>query len=303
MAAKVYLQFPLMLIQNIHKDFEKGMQTILNFAMVDFALKQEVTPEDAARQLLYNALRGGGLRGVRDAVENSGLVDFDVYEDLEGTAETFFLNREHIVSELAEIIQKDQDLFKLATLNCKLSKLDKFFNVEGPGPDYRHKEYSETKSIIDSHQAKFGTEPRPTISIELFWDLYKAGQKNEFAAYVAIRSLEGNKKMTQTDRPTIAGRMAGAKSKAVLNSNPEAQGVFAGYNQRYSFDKLITELSGRNLIKSTLRAKHWRKFYLSTKLEPKELAQEAVKHKRKTDADAKNRQAIKEFEQLNKAAT
>jgi hypothetical protein len=77
---QTYFQFPLMLIRKMHTNPSEATQDILRFALVDFALKQVITPEDAARQLLYNFLRGGGLCDAKKILANKDHKDYVCWE-------------------------------------------------------------------------------------------------------------------------------------------------------------------------------------------------------------------------------
>jgi hypothetical protein len=294
-----YLQFPVMMVRNINKEPEKCTQDILGFALVDFALKQEIPESDAARQAIYNYYRGGGLSELHDTIDRyaqNNQITLD--EDSCGFDGNGF-NPEGEITDLFDLFAKDSKLKELAILNAQLSTIDDFFDVTGPGPDALLKKYQELKSTIDQHEAEHGKEPRPTIARDLFFDLVK--EPELFSGYVAIRSIEGQKNFAATNRPTIAGRMAGYKSAKLL---PPKNEVFDKYNNsRYYFDKLIEELIGRSLIKSILRQKHWRQFFISTKLTPEQLGEAVAKKRIKNDIKKLNDEAKKKYLQLYNGAT
>ena len=288
-----YLQFPLMLIRDVHKDPEQCKQKILKFALVDFALKQVVTPEDTARQMVYDCNQGKAITELQEEFDQLPEEDGYLYDpdyngfDITGT-------EINLTEDAVEILKKHEKLMEAATLNCQLSKINSFFGVTGPSPDVRLRNYNTVGEEVEKEEAKNGTDPRPTIEKNLFFDLIN--EPELFAAYMAIRSLEGQRKYTATNRPTIAGRMAGYKSAKIL---PKNNRVFKKYsNSRYYFDKLINRLVGRSLVKSMLRQKNWSRFYISTKLSSEELGTAIAKNKIKHEAKRNNDIAMQTYLQV-----
>jgi len=296
-----YFQFPLMLIRQLHIDPEEAKQNILRFALVDFALKQSISEEDAANQILYNFLRGGGLteavNWMGEATSQTGETYYEYRDEIEYAYFTE-ANKEDAISEVINTLHADSKLMSLAIQNCQLNKINKFFGVSGRDPDARLRDYKRLKKAIDAHEAKHGKEPRPTILKDLFFDLIE--EPELLAFYVAIRSLEGPRPFTATNRPTIAGRAAGYKSAALL---PKDNEVFKKFSNRYHFDKALHELINRSLVKSYLSKKHWRQFYLSTKLTPVQLGRAVAQAKIKRDVMKKKAEAMQGYLQLYNTTT
>ncbi len=295
-----YFQFPLILLKNVHKDFEQSMQDIINYAVVDFALKQQVEDLDIARQLAYNAIRGGGLtRLASTLLEN--MPELEEYDVAAGICNRDFEPDDftmELIENIIEHIKSDRDIYRQAVVNCQLGKINNFFGITGPDADYRLKQYEKIKKQIDQHEQKHGKDPRPTISKGLFFDLLEQKNIEVFTMYVAIRSLEGKKQYVATNRITIAGRVAGAKSSKVLNDNADMQEVFNSYNKRYRFDKITGKLAERGLLKGILRQKNWSKFYLSTKLTPDKLGEAIAEHKIKRNTKKMSDEAMNRFKQV-----
>lgn len=299
-----YFQFPLRLIQKVHEDHKEGMQAILKFTLVDFAMRQEVELDDAIRQLIYNVLRGGGLPGVIKQLKKHGYPNKSFLEDAD---KKFFANdgeeRWELIAELEPLFNKDPILKELALKNCRLSKVNNFFGVTGPGPEAMLSDYQALMIALKDQEGQFGADPRPTIATELFFDLESQMDTELFTAYMAIRSLEGNKKFVATNRPIIAMRMAGAKSRAILESNETMQAIYEKYNQRYRFKKILERLERRSLVKSYLflkeknmgYPKHF--FFISTKLEPEQLGEAVAAHLKKKNLIKKRERALGSFKQ------
>lgn len=288
-----YFQFPLTLIRDIHTDWEACEQKILNFCLVEWAHKQQVTADDISRQLLYLFYQKKLPDKYYSLLNGLGISD-EYYRGFLGKREFDPPFKE----EVWQLLQKNLELKAYALERCQLNKINNFFGVSGPDDDVRLERYYVVKTVIDAHEYEHGKEPRPTIEKHLFFDLVR--DPDLFSVYVAIRSLEGRKKFVATNRPTIAGRAAGYKSKALL---PEDDPVFTKFNKRYQFDKILARLIDRNLVKSVFRQKSWRKFYISTKIGPEELAQAVVEHSGAYRMRKINDKAKMVYQQLYKGAT
>jgi len=288
-----YLQFPLVMIRNFNKKPEKCTQDILGFALVDFALKQNVTEQYAASQAMYNYYRGGGLSELKNLVDkyikNEKITVDEDYFGFSG----YTFNPEIEIEELLELFKRDNKLKELAFQNAQLATINDYFEVTGPAPEIRLQKYQKLKSIIEQHEAEHGKEPRPTIEKNLFFDLVK--EPELFTAYIAIRSLEGQKKYVATNRPTIAGRMAGYKSAKLL---PKKNPTYKKYYTRYWFDKILNQLMRRKLLKSILRQKNWSWIYLSTKINPSELGKAVGEKIIKNNIKRQNDEAKKALQQV-----
>ena len=290
-----FFQFPLILLKGVHEDFEEGMQDIIRYAIVDFALKQDVSDWDVARQLAYSAIRGGGLN-VADGLKA-------YMPELEGddfaTAICNDALDDDTIASIIGYMKESRERYSQAVMNCQLNKVDGFFGISGPESHWRLESYLSIKKKVDEHEQKHKPEPRPTISKELFFDMMKQGDADQFCMYIAIRSQEGKKTYTATNRPTIAGRMTGAKTQKVLQSDAFIQKLYEGYNNRYRFDKIFNQLFKRNLIKSVLRQKYWSRFFVSTKLTPSELGSTIKSKHEKRNIQRKIDEAVKAYEQVN----
>jgi hypothetical protein len=289
-----YFQFPLCLLTAVHKDKEEGMQDILRFALVKFALGQEISTEDAARQLIYDTICGNDvLAAARGALENSSYRDWhpedetgiDFLNDIDRYS--FFAaneTREDLVYDLVEVFKEDSNLFQAAIKHSQLSKINQFFGVQGPGHDQRLKAFDKVNRKIKSHELRFGNDPKPTIETSLFFDF----MNNEddpllFACYMAIRSILGRRKYCKTTKHAIQQRMFGAKSNKVFEHLLSKEKMIHKQNEiisrsekskRYWIDKLIKKLQERNLI-TKIGVK--RNLYLSCLLGYEKLGQMIIK--------------------------
>ncbi len=296
-----YLQIPLMLIKEAYTDFEECKQKILSFAIVDYAIKLDVSKEDQARQALYNYFRGGGLPTIKRDMQ-------PIMEELEDKHDDCFVDPEYCFfsnpnetarDEMVEAFIPYLEKIRDAKLNCQLNKIKDFFGVEYSDKKNQEKErynrYIKICKEVEDHEAKHGKDPRPTILTDIFFDIE---DPEIFTTYIAIRSIEGQRKWTATNRPTIAGRITGAKSKSVVEDCSKMTEIFEKFNNRYRMDKMITKLFKRGLIKSIMRIPKHSNFYLSTKLNAKELGEAVANQKVKRDIKKQNQIALKIYNEV-----
>lgn len=305
MSNKRYFQFPLMLIKKIHTNHDEAMEGIVSFAIVDYALKQEVCKEDAAKQALYNYSRGGGLRELKNQM--------DIYvSDNKITPNELFeknkFNPEDGMFEIIELFEGNNSFRDLAIKNCQLSKINTFFEIAGPDNDTLLTQYNNIKHEVTQHEEKFGPEPMPTIEKELFFDFKNKPQPFLFAAYIAIRSLQGQKNFIATTRNVIFMRMLGAKSNKALADHLHDKYIAEIHHRftrtdnslRYNFNKIFNQLLNRGLLKSKIFERSVsRKIFLSTTIDHDQLADNIIKfalnkkhQKKEYDAQEKIKKAI-----------
>lgn len=285
-----YIQFPLMMLRKVHKDFGAGTQDIIAWSLVDFALKQKVSEEDACRQLLYDFYKHSDVipGNIYETIENT----IDIDEDYSGfRGKNYKFDPDMEIAVLLPEFSKNDELREFVIRNCQLQKIDDFLSVSGPDSLTRYNKYLKIQADIDKHEKKFGKDPYAAIELQLFWDLKEEADPILFAAYAAIKSLQGKFSYTLTNKPTIIGRMVGAKKKAILDTFKDMQPVYEKYSTRYHFDKLMTRLIRRGLVKGRITEKHWSKFALSTRLDFLQLAEVYGEKLAKNNIKAKEKAA------------
>lgn len=316
---KPYLQFPLMLLKEVHEDFENEMNRISIYSVVDFALKQKITIKDAARQVCYDLSRKKEMlnslfyadlgEAISEKVELLNQKRKEKKEASESVSfEDYFTNdevREYSNYCMVEILKDDKKLLDAAIMHTQLSKIDSFFNVSGPGPNHRLKVYQQTKNTILKHERNHGEDPRPTIDKDLFFEFWQpvkdASTKDPllFCAYIAIRSLIGQNSYTRTNKEAIAIRMLGAKTDKVLKGGLPTKVIKINKkirksekSLRYWIDKQIDRLQELDLVKKI----SWgRGLYLTTSLSYDELALMITKEKKLQEHKLKEKEAIKQI--------
>jgi len=297
-----YFQFPLMLLKDLHINYEEAMEKIITYSIVDFALKQDISDENAAKQALYNYYRGGGLKKLYESIDSyvdQEMIDYD--EDYEGfTGDSFY--PEGGFDDIIKLFNTDKELLKLARINCQLSKINDFFGITGPDNERRLQKYYEINERVEEHQNKFGNDSRPTVEKNLFLDLKNNPEPIPIlvSAYIAIRSLQGKKDFKETTKGEILMRMLGAKSNYVLLEHlkiKEINDIYQKYIRsenalRYHFDKLFKRLLDRKLLKSKIfESSVSRKIFLSTRIDYKDLANKIIEIKERRSHKKKEYEA------------
>ncbi|MFW5762019.1 MAG: hypothetical protein ACOCXH_13675 [Cyclobacteriaceae bacterium] len=283
-----YLQFPLCLIRGLHIDPERGKARVTAYSMYNKRV-QAFTLETIAMNLLYTALRGGGLSEAVEEFRATGYLPDDYVE------ETYFHSdgemRSELYPDVIEIIKDNSHLEQLGRLNSLLYALKKEDEAEANNIVMT---YQEAAQFIQGHEKQHGPDPFPSILTDLFYDL----EPDLLAFYVGLRSLMGRNGWTGTTKKAMVGRMLGCKSDKVLKEaiqEPQIRAIWELFNKsdkslRYHSDKLLGLLLGRGLLKSKISRS--RRVYISDRLSYDELTAKIKQkysidtHKRK-EAEAK----------------
>ena len=255
---------------------------------------QSFALETIATNLLYSALRGGGLTEAVKAFRATGYLPDDY------TEETYFLAdgemRKELYPEVIEILQTNKHLEHLGRLNSLLYSLKKEDDAEA---QYWVKTYQGAWELVREHEKQHGPDPYPTVTTDIFNDL----EPDLLAFYVGLRSLMGRDGWVGTTKKAMVTRMLGCKSDKVVKDaiqHPQILTVWSLFMKsdkslRYHTDKLLERLLMRNLLKSKIYFA--RRVYISDRLSYDELTEkisqkyEAATHKKKErEAKAKLRQ-------------
>jgi hypothetical protein len=311
---KTYFQFPLILLKDVHENYEDGMENIIVYSIVDFALKQKITIKDAARQTCYDKFCKNEIlisfnRRFKILYKNSDLeksIEATSSDEISNSVSVndFFTSdetRESIVKVMIEVLKENKGLLDAAIEHTQLTKINSFFNIAGPGPNDRLKKYESIKKRILSHEEKYGEDPRPTLDRDLYF-VFRRTYKDPllFGTYIAIKSLIGRNSYTRTNKEAIATRMFGAKTKEILKNYNESR-KFNAINKkifksekslRYWIDKQIDRLQELDLVKKI----SWgRGLYLTTSLSYDKLAEMITKEKKLQEHKQKEKEAIKQI--------
>ncbi len=255
---------------------------------------QAFTLETIAMNLLYTALRGGGLSEAVEEFRATGYLPDDYVE------ETYFHSdgemRSELYPDVIEIIKDNSHLEQLGRLNSLLYALKKA-DSELAGHDV--KTYQEAAQFIQKHEKQHGPDPFPTITTDLFNEL----EPDLLTFYIGLRSLMGRNGWTGTTKKAMVGRMLGCKNDKALKEaiqEPQIRAVWdlfckSDKSLRYHTDKLLERLLMRKLLKSKIY--YARRVYISDRLNFDELTAKLSEKASKSYFKNKEREAQQKLKQ------
>jgi hypothetical protein len=285
-----YIQFPLSLLWETFTDIEKGLNLIIDFGIINFAIKQKFELSEVARQMMYSYYREKNILPAKltNLIDNEITID----EDYNGFSGENF-NPDGEVSELIEVFQKDTEFKDLAILFYQVRQAAKLLNVNIGSFKTTEANYKKGLILLNAFESKYGADCWPSCKITMLFDFRDNSQDIEILrCFIAIKSLIGQYNYIATTRNVILMRMFGCKSKTAQDSfliqNKQAKAIFDKYTRtdksiRYHFDKLFESLLNRGFLKSKIFERSIsRKIFLSQKLSYDELASEIIKFRSKT---------------------
>lgn len=307
MSDERYLQFPLCMLRNLLTDRKKTIDDIIDFGIYHFSKSVKYDLSEVARQMMYCYYRKQGdltndLRRMIQRYIDSENIYFD--EDYNGFAGSEF----NPVLELEQILRlfENDNNFKEKAIEfyqirqaCSRDLLN--ITCDFDNCLRRGKEIERT--IPEG-------EPYPSINKSLFFD-FRDHEKTEFdlmqfACYIAIRSILGEKPYCRTNKEMILCRAFGYKSNKHLPAtmHPDIKELFDKYNKRYHIDRILQslELNWNILIYShNIRGLY---IGLSKKITLESMIVQAETKKKKNQIDALKKQKDeareKALQQLNK---
>lgn len=274
-----YVQFPLCLVNETYKNREKGLDLMLDFGLVHYALSQKYNMVDVVRQTIYDYYKNTDkLPGdLRVAIEEAEAEDrFTHDEDYNGFNSDGKFDPELNAPELQKILDGNPDLKAEAVRHYQLHQAGEFLNVTIRSPRMIFKGYHEAQAIRESFERSFGPDVMPSVKKSLLFE-YKDNPKQDITlllAYIGICSLIGQRNFISTSKPVILSRMIGAKSKAsfqAFSKQKESKEVVARFSKRWPMDKLLLSLAEQKFI-MYLTKPHVSVVYVSKYMEPDELA-------------------------------
>ncbi len=280
-----YLQIPLCWLQKIWQDPKDALEKAISYGIMYRAKRIPYTPEQVAKQLVYDFRRKGDLvKELRDAFQN--LIDTNEIPDYKPR----FLGNEFSPIEISEVVEALSNYNGFERLAIQSYQIHSAISANSLNLNIGCMKATlnrakEVQTFQDGQELLFGTQPMPMISIGHAFKFRDNPDKIELlAAYTAIKSLIGQHNFTGTHRGIVVQRMIGAKSNAALSEALKIkilEETYRKYSQRYRFDKLIERLLEGNFLKSKIgygRRGHNQGIYFSTKYDYAELV-EAIDHK------------------------
>jgi len=293
-----YLQFPLCLIKETYKNVDHGLNLIIRFGIMHYALKIKYNLQDVAVQLMYyyyrkqDVLQKDIFKRLESAADRGDLI---TDQDYNGFIQGKFEPLEG--SGIMELLEANPKLKEGAILNYQLhiatSKGHLNFGIKNN--DEIIQSYNEAKKIKENFEDNFGPDSMPSVKTNILLDLRKNTNNIDILrAYIGILSLIGQRNFISTSKPVILSRMIGAKSKdayTFFSDDPMIQPTIKKYSHRYWMDKLLDTLAQRKFIMCLAR-KHERKLFVSRYMEPMQLAELLKSRQDKHELKKKQKEAL-----------
>lgn len=271
-----YLQFPLCLLRETYNDPVRGINLMICYGIICFALKQKYTLRDAARQIVYDWYRDRDNLDVNTLKQISKAIDREEFyedEDYNGFSGATFEPDDNI-DQMLELFDKHENLKNRAIFNYHLHTACQILNIDMHSLADTFNMYREANKIKEAFEAEHGPDAMPYCKTDLLFNF--RGNPSEidlFRAFIGCSSLIGQRIFTGTHKTVILSRMIGAKSNKVLDEFLDTKTIptYEYYMNRKHFVKLMDKLAERHFI-MTLTSKHKGIIYISKWMEPEDLA-------------------------------
>lgn len=258
-----YIQFPLCLLQKTYEDPVKGFNLILEFGIINYAMKFKFTLNEVARQLIYcyqnkkEIIQFNLLHSLESYIKDdfSLVATFD--PDHNGFEKNVF---EPDTTEMLIIFKADHKFRDEAILFYKVKQSVESLNMSNFNIDRALKSYNEGIKYKENFELKFGPDCWPGVKVSQICE-FRDNLKDVdlFRAYIGIRSMVGRNSFVTTNHPAILSRMIGCKNKASFeyfttdkyNKNKNLLPTvekFTGQKHQRQRIKLLETLSDRKFI-------------------------------------------------------
>ena len=278
-----YLQFPLCLLGETYKDPERGLNLIIGYGIMNYALKLKYDLRDVAKQALYDyerhkeKLQPYLVNAITDAVDD-GMI---LYEDNNPGFDAkgnFNPEPDLCLDPLLKLFDEDPRLRGEAILNYQLhlAASKDHLSINIPSNAVIKSDFDKASMIKLSFEERFGPDAMPIIKKDLVYE-FRDEQLHDidlFRAYIGISSIIGRRNFANTNKPAILSRMIGCKSRAAFeyySQEPHLRPTIERYSKRYQMDHLLHTLRDREFI-MMLSPKRRRSFYISKYMAPEDLA-------------------------------
>ena len=271
-----YIQFPLCLLQQTYQNPANGLNLILNFGIVNYAMKFNYNIVEVGRQLMYVYYREkdkmqNHLKKAIDKYAGSGQLTID--EDYNGFSGTNFDPLE-ASEELLGLFESEPEFKEAAILLYQIRQAEKHLSISDPDIDNTIKGYYNGLKLKNEFELRFGKDVMPSIKPTLLFEYReKENDIDVFRAIVAIRSIIGRNNYATGNKPVILSRMIGCKSKAAFEINQKNKlfiSTIEKYSKKYQMNKLLLTLAEQKHIMFLSKPKV-SVIYLSKYMEPEDL--------------------------------
>lgn len=277
-----YLQFPLCLLGETYKDPERGLNLIIGYGIMNYALKLKYDLRDVAKQALYDyerhkeKLQPYLVNAITDAVDD-GMI---LYEDNNpgfNAKSNFNPEPDLCLDPLLKLFDEDPRLRGEAILNYQLhlAASKDHLSINIPSNAVIKSDFDKASMIKLSFEERFGPDAMPIIKKDLVYE-FRDEQLHDIdllRAYIGISSIIGRRNFTATNKPAILRRMIGCKNKAAFEyfrEEPHLMPTIERYAKRYPMNKLLHTLREREFIMFLSRGRK-KSFYISKHMAPEEL--------------------------------
>jgi len=278
-----YFQFPLCLIGGTYKDPVKGLNRIIGYGTMNYALKLKYDLQRVAMQTIYDYGRKPGklqpylTECLANAIDEGTILYEKEYNGFDAKAK-FKPDQDLCLDPLLEMFEKDLKLRDEAILNYRfhLASSKDHLNFEIKTNTTIINYYAEASEIKSDFEQRYGPDAMPCCKSDMVFT-FRDEQINDidlFRSYIGISSMIGRRNFISTNKPAILSRMIGCKNKAAFehhSRDPFIRPTVDLYSKRYPMDKLLHTLRDREFI-MYLSPGNRRSFYISKYMAPEDLA-------------------------------
>jgi len=239
-----YLQFPLFLLSDMFNDKVKTINNILLYGVYRMANAIEYDLHDVARQTIFEQYRGDLITPIRICFNKYNFDYIGHDQDYNGfCASSGLFEPEDEINELVQLFNHDSDLKGHCIEYYCIRQSLHVLNITSTNKRLLIESILKTgKAIQKSIPAK---EVLPMVGKHILFH-FRDNEKKEIEvaqllAYIAVRSIIGEKKYIKTNKPHIVARMFGFSSvKKVVNI--KNKDLHDKYSKRHHIDKLLLAL-------------------------------------------------------------
>jgi len=278
-----YLQFPLCLLGETYKDPERGLNLIISYGIMNYALKMKYDLMDVAKQALYDFERNREklqpylVKSMTEAIEDGVILYEDNNPGFDAKG-NFNPEPDLCLDPLLKLFDEDTRLRGEAILNYQLhlAASKDHLSINIPSNAVIKSDFDKASMIKLSFEERFGPDAMPIIKKDLVYE-FRDEQLHDIdllRAYIGISSIIGRRNFTATNKPAILSRMIGCKNKAAFedfSQEPHLRPTIERYGKRYQMDHLLHTLRDRGFI-MYLSPGRRRSFYISKFMPPEDLA-------------------------------
>jgi len=281
-----------------YKDRQKGLNLMVDYGLVHFALSQSWELSDVARQTIYDYYRNIDElpQAVREAIEEAqGNEDFTYNDDYACFDVNGKFDYDLNMPEVVKILTDRPDIKEEAIKHYQLHQAGEFLHVRIRSARNTFRNYKEAAGIRETFEKKYGPDAMASAKPDLIFE-FRDNPKQDIdllRAYLGIVSMIGYRNFISTNKPAALSRMIGAKSKKAfqeVSKLKEVKETVNKYGKRWNMDKLLLSLAERKFI-MFLSKKATSVMYVSRYMEPEELAEVVRQSRSKYDLKKKIKDA------------